>query len=75
MKINVANLNTDFSTENTSIENVNRFEYLDSVISTDGGANENVLARIAKAKGASVQLSNTSRSSFISTRTKLRVVN
>ena len=41
---------------NTTVANTDSFTYLGSVIATDGGAKEDILHRISKAKGAFDQL-------------------
>ena len=60
---------------NLGIEDVTSFTYLGSVINTTGGADEDVLARIGKARSAFNTLSSIWRSREITTTTKLRIIN
>ena len=75
LKVRTKNSNNCYKLESESIENVENFTYLGSVITSDGGAKEDILSRISKAKGAFAQLNKIWNSSFISTRTKIRFFN
>ena len=56
-----------------SIEDVDIFIYLGSMVAKDGGVAQDVSQRIRKANGAFVQLYPVWKNSRISTRTKLRI--
>ena len=60
---------------NEKVENVNRFTYLGSVITTDGGAEADVRARIAKASYTFNTLSKVWKTGSISRHTKIRIFN
>jgi hypothetical protein len=55
------------------LEEVNKFCYLECMVSQDGGANEDLTNRISKARGAFAQLRPIWISHHIHKRTKLRV--
>ena len=55
MRVNTANTQK-FRIENTEIEIVGSFVYLGSVVSENGGTEEDVASRIKKANGVFVQL-------------------
>jgi hypothetical protein len=57
------------------IEQVDSFTYLRSIVSKDGGADEDVGSRIRKAIGSFIQLYPVWRNHNISKRTKLRIFN
>jgi hypothetical protein len=56
-----------------SIEDVDSFTYLGSMVAKDGGAVQDVLQQIRKANGAFVQLYPVWKNNRVSTRTKLRI--
>jgi Reverse transcriptase (RNA-dependent DNA polymerase)/Domain of unknown function (DUF6451) len=58
-----------------AIEQVDKFTYLGSVITTTGGALEDVRARIRKAEAAFAQLRNIWSSKIIHWKTKVRIFN
>jgi hypothetical protein len=60
-----------FTLRGESIEDVDTFIYLGSIVAKDGGVAQDVSQRIRKANGASVQLYPVWKNSRISTRTKL----
>jgi hypothetical protein len=62
-----------FTLRGESIEDVDSFTYLGSMVTKDGGAVQDVSQRIRKANGAFVQLYPVWKNSRISTRTKLRI--
>jgi hypothetical protein len=62
-----------FYLEGREIEKVNKFCYLGCTVSLDGGANENVINIINKAKGAFAQLRSIWTSHQIHKRTKIRI--
>jgi len=57
------------------LEEVDSFTYLGSVINKKGGADEDIKARIGKARGAYLLLKNFWKSKDISLNTKLRIFN
>lgn len=75
LKINATNSHANFKAGEDTIDNVNSFTYLGSVISSDGGAANDISSRISKAQGAFSQLWKIWRSSSIYTRTKVRIFN
>lgn len=74
MRINTNN-HQNLMIDNTPIENTNRFCYLGSIVTKDGGANEDIGARIQKAKLAFASLNKFWSSSTINRKTKIRVFN
>ena len=54
-----------------SIEDVNNFTYLGSIVSKNGGANEDIIARLGKARHAFITLRPIWRSRNTSRKTKL----
>lgn len=66
-----ANININ----NEEVKNVDKFTYLGSVITTDGGAEADVRARVAKASHAFSTLTKVWKSKNISRNTKLRIFN
>jgi len=60
-----------FTLRGESIEDVDSFKYLGSVVTKDGGAAQDASQRIRKANGAFVQLYPVWKNNRISTRTKL----
>ena len=57
------------------MENTDSFDYLGSVITTDGGAKRDILHGIYKAKGAFAELNKIRNSSIMSFKSKLRFIN
>jgi hypothetical protein len=55
MRVNTSNMQT-FRLEETEIEDVGYFAYLESVVSERGGTEEDVASRLRKANGVFVQL-------------------
>jgi len=55
MRVNTSNTQK-FRLENTEIEKVGSFVYLGSLVSENGGTEEDVASRIKKANGVFVQL-------------------
>jgi hypothetical protein len=66
--INNKNKNT-FTLDRKEIENVDKFPYLGSIVTQEGGSMENARNKISKANGAFNQLQNVCKSSHISLRT------
>jgi hypothetical protein len=62
-----------FTRRGESIEDVDSFIYLGSMVAKAGGVEQDVLQQIQKANGAFVQLYPVWKNSIISTRTKLRI--
>ena len=73
MSVNARPANIEINNE--EVENVNRFTYLGSVITTDGGAEADVRARIAKASYTFNTLSKVWKTGSISRHTKIRIFN
>ena len=67
--------NEHISITNRDLEDVTSFTYLGSVINITGGTDEDVLARIGKARSAFNILGNIWRSREITTATKIRIFN
>ena len=57
------------------IENVDNFVYLGSVVTVDGGADQDILARVGKARTAFMMLKNIWSAKYISLKTKLKIFN
>ena len=74
MKIN-AKQQTPITLEGENLKEVNTFTYLGSVVSSTGGTDEDVKARIGKARHAFITLRPVWKSTNISTKTKLRIFN
>lgn len=74
MRLGTANF-TPLVINGVAIEDVNRFTYLGSIISTDGGADADVTNRINKARCAYATLSKVWNSSQISKRHKINIFN
>jgi len=64
-----------FRLENTEIEKVGSFVYLGSVVSENGGTEEDVASRIKKVNGVFVQLYPVWRNHNISISVKIRIIN
>ena len=74
MRINTGN-NEPLTLENEPLQDVNTFTYLGSIINRKGGTEEDIKARIQKARGAFVTLKNIWKTSQIKTKTKIRIFN
>ena len=61
------------SVSGARIEEVNEFTYLGSIVSKTGGTDEDIKARIGKARQAFAMLRPIWRSTALTTKTKLRV--
>jgi hypothetical protein len=72
MRVNPKNKDR-FYLEGREIEVVNKFCYLGCMVSLDGGANEDVINRINKAKGTFAQLRSIWTSQQIHKRTKIKM--
>jgi hypothetical protein len=72
VRINTSKTDT-FTIRGESIEDVDSFTYLGSMVAKDGGATQDILQQIRKANGAFVQLYPVWKNSRISTRTTLRI--
>lgn len=66
---------TPITIDGETIEEVNQFTYLGSIISKTGGTDEDIKARIAKARHAFVTLRPVWRNKNITRKTKLRLFN
>ena len=74
MKVNASNIQK-FGLEETEIEEVESFVYLGSVVSENGGTEEDVGSRIKKANGVFVQLYPVWRNHNITKGVKIRIFN
>lgn len=74
MRINNKNMNT-IKLAGHSLEEVEKFTYLGSVIAVDGGSEEDVTTRIGKARAAFNILIKIWKTKNISLRTKLKIFN
>ena len=74
MKIN-AKQQAAITINGEQLKEVNKFTYLGSVVSTTGGTDEDVKARIGKARHAFISLRPIWRSSNLNTKNKLRIFN
>ena len=74
MRINNKN-NTALKINDEELEDVEHFQYPDSIINRTGGTEQDVKARIKKAQYAYVTLFNVWRSKNIKPKTKLRIFN
>jgi len=74
MRVNTSNTHK-FRLGNTEIEEVRSFVYLGSVVSENGGTEEDVASRIKKENGVFVQLYPVWRNHNISKRVKIRIFN
>lgn len=72
MRVN-AESNQPFTLYGEEVERVEKFQYLGSIISEDGGAAKDVLSRINKARGAYTQLCKIWRSTTYSVKTKIHI--
>uniref|UniRef100_A0A8D9ADY8 Craniofacial development protein 2 n=1 Tax=Cacopsylla melanoneura TaxID=428564 RepID=A0A8D9ADY8_9HEMI len=72
MRINNTN-NEDIVINNQTIERVQQFQYLGSIVTETGGTDEDVLQRIKKAKAAFAQLRPIWRSHQLRRHTKLKI--
>lgn len=72
MRVNATN-SDKFTVNAQEIDDVTSFEYLGSIISTDGGTLLDVQNRLKKAKGSFAMLSKVWRSNTISNSTKIRI--
>ena len=74
MRVNTSNIQK-FRLENTEIEEIESFVYLGSVVSKNGGTEEDVTSRIKKATGVFVQLNPVWRNHNTSKSVKIRLFN
>jgi len=72
MRVNTSNVQK-FRVEETEIEEVGSFVYLGSVVSVNGGTEEDVASRIKKANGLFFQLYPVWRNHNISKGVKIRI--
>lgn len=72
MRINTRN-NQQLVVNGQEIEQVDKFQYLGSMVTKSGGTDEDIMQRIRKAKGAFAQLTPVWRSNKIRQKTKLRI--
>jgi hypothetical protein len=74
MRVNTSNIQK-FRVDETEIEEVRFFVYLGSVVSVNGGTEEDVASRMKKANGVFVQLYSVRRNHNISKGVKIRIFN
>lgn len=74
MRINNSN-STPFTIDSQNVKDVNKFNYLGSIITTSGGTLEDVDARLQKAKSAFARLRNIWRTNNIALNTKIKIFN
>ena len=74
MRIN-ATSNELININDSNINDTNSFTYLGSIVNTEGGTDEDIKARLGKARSAFQLLKNVWASSAISKKTKLRIFN
>ena len=74
MKINIED-NAAVNLGNDNLEEVENFTYLGSIVSKNGGTEEDINGRLKKARASFGMLSKIWRSSKISTKTKVRIFN
>jgi len=74
MRVNTSNIQK-FRVDETEIEEVGSFAYLGSVVSVNGGTEEDVASRIKKANGVFIQLYPVWRNHDISKGVKIRILN
>lgn len=74
MRINSKN-NTPITMDQNSLEDVNSFTYLGSIISVEGGTEDDVQARIGKARTTFNMLRNIWKAKNLSLKTKLQIFN
>ncbi|VDO73587.1 unnamed protein product [Schistosoma margrebowiei] len=70
-----AEINNPITLDGETLEDVESFTYLGSIIDEQGGSDANVKARIGKARTAFLQLKNIWNSKQLSTNIKLRIFN
>jgi hypothetical protein len=73
MRVNTSNIQK-FRVDETEIEEVGSFAYLGSVVSVNGGTEEDVASRIKKANGVFTQLYPVWRNHDISKGVKIRIL-
>ena len=61
--------------DGNKLSNTTTFTYLGSIVTSDGGADKDIKARLSKAKGAYISLKNIWKTDDISRRTKIRIYN
>ena len=67
--------NSQIKLHNNNLEKVNKFNYLGSMLTVDGGTDEDIKTRIGKAQGTFTTLKTLWNSRVISTKTKLKIFN
>jgi hypothetical protein len=72
IRANVRN-DTEIKLQDKVVEKVDRFTYLGSVVTKNGGTEEDVLNRISRANTAFVQLYSIQKNKQITQRNKLRI--
>ena len=78
-KTEVMSLNTKqparIQVDGNNLSNTTSFTYLGSIVTSDGGADKDIKARLGKARGAFISLKNIWKTNDISRRTKMRIYN
>ncbi|VDP41003.1 unnamed protein product [Schistosoma margrebowiei] len=75
VRISNTNVNNPITLDGETLENVESFTYLGSIIDEQGGSDADVKARIGKARTAFLQLKNIWNSKQLSTNIKVRIFN
>ena len=78
-KTEVMSLNTKqparIQLNGNNLNNTTSFTYLGSIVTSDGGADKDIKARLSKARGAFINLKNIWKTSDISRKTKIGIYN
>ena len=74
MRLN-AKIERPIKIDGEELEEVDEFTYLGSKVTKEGGASEDIKARLQKARGAFLSLSQVWKSSLYSVKTKVRIYN
>ena len=74
MRLN-AKIEREIKIDGQELEEVDQFTYLGSKVTNEGGASEDIKARLQKARGAFLSLSQVWKSSLYSVKTKVRIYN
>lgn len=73
MRVNVKTTTEKLRTEGKEIEQVDSFTYLGSIVTSDGGSEEDFRVRIRKANGEFIKLCPIWKNKIISNKTKIHI--